>query len=174
MKDGALGFGMGLLFILGLYFFYFLPEKNKAFDEGYKKGLELCEAETDTSPPVIEYRDTSFSSKQPVEVEESDTSLTLITSDDTSFISGKDSLKIQSTVVINLEKKNGKWNAEIPAADWFHRIEHRDYEIQPDTIIIKQPKFVEIIKEEVNWLITGLAYLGGILTAIGIFVMAGI
>lgn len=44
MKNGFVGFGIGMILVMGLYFFWHVPEVNKS----YKRGLADCKAIPDT------------------------------------------------------------------------------------------------------------------------------
>ena len=172
MKDIAIGFSIGIVLTLALYFLVYVPDVDKA----YKKGLDECYKETDTviikSDPVIEYRDTSFTSREPVEVEDKDTSLTLISSMDTTYQSGMDSIYLQVTGIYHIKKDSSGWNTQNIIADWFSRIVHRDYTPIPDTVKIYTPKYIEKVEVKNNWLITLISYLAGIASAIIIYLTA--
>jgi hypothetical protein len=161
----------GILFAV-FYFLIYKPELESEF----KRGLAQCEKDTDTlflpGKDSIFYRDTSFSANKPVQVKDDDSLLTFTTSFDTSFVSGKDTINNEAKVKIEVKKENGKWNLIDVPAIWLQNYGHKDYVQQPDTIKIYFPKYVEIPIKETNWLITTVAYVGGVLSAIATFLIA--
>ncbi len=158
--------------VVAFYFFVWKPTLESEF----KRGLTQCEKDTDTlylpGKDSIVYRDTSFSANKPVLVKDDDSLLTLTTSFDTTFVSGKDTISNRAEVKIAVKKENGIWDILKPVADWIENYTHKDFVQQPDTIKIYFPKYVEIPVKETNWLIAGLAYVGGVITAIIIFFLA--
>lgn len=173
LKNILISIGVISLVIAAFYFFVWTP----ALESEYKRGLSQCEADTDTTyllgKTKIIYRDTSFATTQPVSAEETDSSLTLTTSFDTTFVSGKDTIETKAEVNIEVKKENGNWNVKNPIAEWLTKIKHKDFEQQPDTVKIYFPKYIETVVEETNWLITGIAYVSGVISAILIFLLAG-
>jgi hypothetical protein len=161
----------GILFVV-FYFLIYKPELESEF----KRGLAQCEKDADTlylpGKDSIVFRDTSFSANKPVQVQDDDSLLTFITSFDTSFVSGKDTITNDAKVMIEVKKENGKWNLIDVPATWLQYYRHKDFVQQPDTIKIYFPKYVEIPIKETNWLITAIAYVGGILSAIATFLIA--
>jgi hypothetical protein len=175
VKQIAIGFGVGILLILGLYLFIYLPDTKDA----YNRGKAECERDIDTvripGKPEIVYRDTTIINMiSPVEVTETDSgNINLYSSIDTSIVSGKDTISIQVTnsQELNLseliESEQGKIKGIL--AKWFMKVEHKDYVSPTDTIKIFTPKYVTEVKVETNWLITTIAYVAGLVSAIIIF-----
>lgn len=161
-----IGFGVGILLLLGLYFFWHIPEVDKS----YKRGLEQCTKEIDTiyipGKDSIEYRDTTIYIEKPVLVSESDTTLILKTKNQSTFISGKDTIITNPEVKLTVQKKDGKWETENISADWVENIQHKDFVKNLDTIKIKIPEYIPIVEKETNWLISGITYIAGILTTV--------
>ena len=175
MKEAGyatIGFGIGTLLLLALYFFWHVPE----IDKSYKRGLNQCAKDTDTlyipGKDSIIYRDKIIIVEKPVEVENNDTSLVLTAKNDTSFVSGKDTITTKTKVDISVKKKDGEWDLSGVKARWIEKIEHKDFTQTPDTVKITVPKYIEIIKTETNWLVSGITYIAGVLSAIAIFFMA--
>jgi hypothetical protein len=161
----------GILFVV-FYFLVYKPELESEF----KRGLAKCEKDTDTlylpGKDSVVYRDTSFSVNKPVQVKDDDSSLTLTTSFDTTFVSGKDTIINNSEVKISIKKKEGKWNVENQIAEWLSKYGHKDFMQAPDTIKIYFPKYIEVPIKETNWLITGIAYVAGVVTSLVLFLIA--
>lgn len=182
MRNYTVGFSIAAILALAIFFFYIVPERKKVeekIEAAYQKGLNEAVANTDTvlipGKPIIEYRDTSYSSNNPVNVEKNDTTFYLITSADSTFISGKDEIGVQSTVSIDIEIKDGKPLLDlVPDASWFFRIRHKDFEQTPDTVVIEVPKFIKEVQLEDNWMLITLSYIGGALTALLLFLISGI
>lgn len=128
-----------------LYFFYFIPE----IDKSYKKGLTDCEKDTVYLPgkDSTVYRDTSFHATKPVKVKVKDSVITAISSYDTTFVSGKDTLSITSTVIMKLTEPYDVFNN---VAEWFSKVKHKDFVEAPDTIKIYETKEVPVL-EEIEW-----------------------
>jgi hypothetical protein len=161
----------GILFTV-FYFLIYKPELENEF----KRGLAQCEKDTDTlylpGKDSIVYRDTSFSTNKPVQIKDNDSLLTFTTSFDTSFVSGKDTISNKTEVQIKVKKENDKWNLVDVPATWLQSYGHKDYIQQPDTMKIYFPKYIEIPIKETNWLITTIAYVAGVLSAIATFLIA--
>lgn len=171
--SGLIGFGIGMVVLVLFYYFQHLP----AIDESYKKGLSECTQDTDTlylpGKDMIVYRDTSFHKTTPVEIkEETDSSFTIYSLCDTCFVSGKDTICATERVDITMQRINNKWDIENSFAEWFSTFEHRDFVETPDTVEIFTPKYIEKIVTETDWLMTGIAYVGGVISAILIFFTA--
>lgn len=166
------GLGVGILLLLALYFFWHIPEVDKS----YKRGLEQCTKEIDTvylpGKDSVVYRDTTIYIPRPAKIEDKDSSFTITSSDSTMFISGKDTIISKPSVNIAVEKKGGKLITENLQANWTEKIQHKDFEQQPDTIKIKVPEFIPVVEKETNWLISGIAYIAGILTALTTILVA--
>ena len=154
------GIVIGIIIIAFLYFFYHVPEVKKA----YNNGLAQCARDTDTiivhAPPFIEYRDTSFHAQKPLQTHTDSSGETLSTEFDTLYVSGKDTINVRAKVSI-FDK----------VADWFVDIKHRDFMQLPDTIKIYTPKYITKVETETNWLISGIMYVLGLLSAITIFLL---
>lgn len=165
MKNLFIGFGSGIIIILALYFFEYKP----ALQKEYKRGLAECLKDTDTikvpGKPFIDYRDTSFHKTKPAVTIESDSLLNITSNFDTVFVSGKDTLTTKSKIKIRVIKKQGAWDIINPIAEWLQDFSHKDYQQLPDTITIYTPKYIDVSIKETNWLITGLSYILGIVTA---------
>jgi len=172
LKNILISIGIVGLLIAAFYFFIWIPNLEKE----YKRGLSQYEADTDTTylpgKTKIIYRDTSFVSTQSVSAEETDSLLTLTSSFDTTFVSGKDTIETKSEVNIEIKKEEGTWNIKNPITEWLTEIKHKDFEQQPDTVKIYFPKYIEIVVKETNWLISGIAYIAGVISAITIFLFA--
>ena len=173
LKNVLVGFGFGVLLLIGFYLFIHIPEK----EESYKRGLEQCQKDTDTvvvhGKPTIEYRDTSFASIESVESFETDTLLTLNTSFDTTTVSGKDTIGIKTNTRVEVKKEGGTWDLSNPLAFWELEIEHKDFEQLPDTIKIYTPKYIETVIEEIDWKANMFSFIGGIILTILTFWLAG-
>lgn len=167
-----IGFGVGILLLLALYFFWHIPEVDKS----YKRGLEQCTKEIDTvyipGKDSVEYRDTTIYIEKPVLVFESDTTLTLKTENQNTFLSGKDTITTKTEVSININRTDGEWDLSNVDAKWFETIDHKDFIQTPDTIKIIVPKYIEIIETKTNWLVSGITYIAGAISAIAIFIVA--
>lgn len=165
-KDASIGFIAAIIIVAALYFFYFLPEVDKA----YKRGLNELKVSTDTlyikGKDSVIVRDTIFSIIKIPEVTKTDSLIDIWTSFDTTFVSGKDTITIQPTVNVQLKDS-------LNTANWFMRIEHKDFYQFPDTVKIYQPKFIETIKTENDWLITGIGFVSGIIIATILFLLGG-
>jgi hypothetical protein len=177
LKDIAIGFGVAVLLSLAIYFFYIVPENKKTetkIDEAYKKGLADCFKKVDTvyikGKDSVSYRDTSFTATEPATIGQTDSSLTIISSFDTSYVSGKDSIYFQATAIIDVKKDGDKWDTHNTLSRWFSRIEHKDYE-RIDTVKITVPVFYETVVKETDWLWTGLAYIGGTVITLILFLI---
>lgn len=177
MKNLFVGIGIAVLLALAIFFFYIVPEQKKIegkINDAYKQGFADCSNDIDTvflpGKEKIVYKDTSFHQNKPVTVAQEDTSFSLISSGDTNFVSGKDEISVQATSISKVELKDGRPVLnDIPDAKWFFRIQHKGFEMQPDTIKLEVPKLVEKVIEETNWLYVLLGYIGGALTALFIF-----
>lgn len=159
--------------LLGAAFYFFIYKP--ALQSEYKRGLEQCRADTDTlySPgkDSVVYRDTSFSAIKPVIAEETDSLLSLATSFDTTVVFDKDSISISSDVKINIDNIENILSRKLTAS-WLTKITHKDFQKAPDTLKVFYPRYIETIKKETNWMLTGIAYVAGVLSAIAIFFLA--
>lgn len=173
LKNILIGTGIVGLLIAAFYFFVWTP----TLESEYKRGLAQCEADTDTTflpgKDSLIYRDTSFAVDKPVIFEETDSLLTLTTSFDTTFVSGKDTIENRAEVKIEIKKENDKWNIEDLSAQWDVELKHMDFIQAEDTLKIYYPKYIETVTKETNWLVSGIAYVAGVISAILIFFLAG-
>jgi hypothetical protein len=182
MKNIAIGFGVGVLLALAIFFFYIVPQGKKIEEKisaAYSKGLAECVAQTDTiiipGKPIIEYRDTSFhSTPKPAKHEVVKDKLEIVDSDRAEWISGKDEININTTVKTTVELFDGKYRpASEILTEFFYDIDHKDFEVQADTVKIQVPKFIKEVQLETNWMLITLAYVGGAITAILIWLVGG-
>lgn len=154
---------IGVLLLVGFYFVEYKPSLKEAETKGYKSGLQECQQDTDTtylqSEPIIEYRDTSFNTTNPSVV---DKDSLYKSSFDTSYVSGKDTIEIESNTVFDIE--TGKTN-------WSFEIKHKDFMQLPDTIRITTPRYIDKVVVENNWLYNLISYVGGIATATILFLI---
>lgn len=166
IKFVFIGIAAGIIGIICLYFFYFIPEKNDAFE----KGKQSCEKQIDTvtipGKTIIKYRDTSFHHSSPVIVQEKDSSINYSTKFDSSFVSFKDSIYFKAEVQIIKGLKN-----DIRSI-WDVHIKHRNFQKLPDTVKIYTPKYIKETKIETNWMISFIAYVCGILSAIAFLIFS--
>ena len=169
MKEAAIGFGIGILLILALYFFWHKPELKKE----YERGLAACLSGIDTvlvpGKDSIIYRDTSFHSTQPVTVYPSDSLITLKSKFDSTFVSGKDTIDIKSSVGIELKRDSTLWKETL--AEWVTRIIHKDFTEAPDTIkiYVMEEKEVPAIMswyrtDTFAYIISAIIYVGTLVT----------
>ena len=161
-----------ILILLGVGFYHllYLPSlKNE-----YQRGWNDCAVQKDTvllpGKPIIENRDTSFAVQKPIIREKTQNnstkdSINVLTSIfDTTMVSGNDTISTHALVSIKIDEHN---NASI--ADWIMKIKHADYIPSPDTMKIYVPKLIEKIVTETNWLVNGIAYVAGVITATILF-----
>lgn len=152
MKDGAIGFGIGMIFILALYFFYHIPEVNKSFN----KGKSECDKETEViylpgKPIEIIKGNKITDKKETPAIEENE--IKKLTYDN-EFVSNKDTIGLY--VEVNIRDN-------IP--EWLININHKDVEtIVTDTVKTFYPKYIYEVQKETNWLLTLIAYILGIAT----------
>lgn len=154
----AIGFGIGILGVLALYFFYFVPEVDKA----YQRGLSEFKANTDTlylkgkGKVIVDtvYIKKNFSSD--IQIKDD----TISAGFDSSFVSKGDTVDAKIKVVID---KTAKWFVDLGI--------RKAETIRVDTVKIYQPKFIEKVEKVNNWLWIFVSFLGGILSAIGLFLI---
>ena len=151
------GIIIGIVLILGLYFFKYEPDIKEAYQKGLNERIYVQGKDS------IIYKDTSFTVQTTKPVTKPDLSDSILMEDvrtsslDTSMVSGKDTIKVHAEVSVYSS-----------VADWFMKIDHKNYEtIRIDTI--KTP--IETVKVSNNWFITFLAYLGGIISVILIYLL---
>ena len=173
-KNIAIGFGIGIIGILLLYFFWYTPSLKKEYDRGKADCEKLIDTVLIPGKPFVVYRDTSFHINKPIaEVKDKDSILTLGDKFDSTWISGKDTIGSHVEVAITLKKDStGHFTNRNSLIEWFQKLTHKDYEHPTDTLVIHTPKIVEVTVTEVNWLITGIAYLTGIASAAVLFFLA--
>lgn len=173
-KNIAIGFGVGIILILLLYFFWYTPSLKKEYD----RGRADCEKQIDTviikGKDSVAYRDTSFHVSKPVnEIKDKDSLITLADKFDTTWISHKDTIGSHVEVNVTLKKdSSGKFTSRNSLIEWFQNLTHKDYEHTPDTVIVHVPHTVEVTVKEVNWLITGIAYVSGVISATILYFLA--
>lgn len=160
----GIGFGLGLMLLLGLYFFVYRPDIKKAHDEG----LRECQQDTDTlflpGKDKIVYRDKIISKPSaPIQVKLNDSLAVVSTIFDSSWVSGKDSLHANAQATIKIKRENGGWKFDDAVADWLMNIEHKDFTQIPDTIKITYPIYKEVVVEKTNWLITFISFVGALI-----------
>jgi hypothetical protein len=172
MKEYLVGFSIAIIAAVAIYFFYVVPETKRVhekIEEAYQKGFEDCSSGVDTvfipGQPILVYRDTTVYIERPAEVLQKDTAITVASSIDTTFISGKDSLRVKASVGIDVNLAN--FNS---AANWFMQLEHKDYE-NTDTLIMKVPKLIKTVEYETNWFYVALAFLTGSITMLLSFIL---
>lgn len=172
IKEILVSLGILILIVIGLYYILYIPKLR----EEYQRGLEQYHRDTDTvyakGKDSIVYRDTSFSKKIPVAVDEKDSLITLSTSLDTSFVSGKDTIGTKASVLININKVKGTPVIRNIYSKWLMNISHSDYREAPDTVKIYSPKYISSEIEKTSWWSIGVGYVTGILTAVLIFFLA--
>jgi len=173
-KNISIGFGIGIIGILLLYFFWFTPQMKSSYDKGRADCEKLIDTVLIPGKPYIEYRDTSFHVNKPPEVVKDEDSILTVTSKfDTTWISNKDTIGSHTDVKIEMTKNgSGKYDTRNTIANWFQNLTHKDYEHTPDTVKITIPKIVEVPVVTVNWLITGIAYVSGVISATILYFLA--
>jgi hypothetical protein len=144
---------------VALHFFYYTPEINKA----YKEGKEQCAKDTDSiyikGDTVVQYQERviTVTKKEVIRIGD-----TVKTSLDSVLVSGNDEIKVHAEVSI-IDN----------VADWFLNVEHKDAEIlRIDTLKTYYPKYIETIVEKTDWFKITMAYVGGALTAVILFLVA--
>lgn len=172
LKNIAIGLVIGLLIAVAAYFYM----QNKV-DAAYQKGLADCSKDTDTvivhSDPIIEYRDTSFTTQSPVEEVKtginSDSVFSFETAFDTTWAFGQDSIKTESKARITVQIKEGEKKPVINKfADWFQKVEYKKLMQQPDTVKIYRPKYVPVVEKENNWLFNLIALIVGLIGGVAL------
>lgn len=159
MNKFSIGFGIGVIGIILLYFFWFVPENTKAYDKGFKdaKGkIDTVKVEGET----IVIHDTTVIKtevERPI-LRDSSEFETNSSEFDSTFVSNKDIISVKAKV----------WFKD--KAKWLVDIEHVDArEIQTDTLKIKVPQLIEV--SEISWGWNLITFLGGVITAVLIFVI---
>lgn len=177
MKEYLVGFAIALILALAIFFFYIVPERNKIekkINEAYHKGLNECLGSPDTvflpGEPKIIYRDTSLHSSAPAVISQKDSVIKITSSFDSTFVSGKDSISIESNVEFYAEgPSNILDKIKNAQTHLLMNISHKDYEAAPDTIKIQVPKYIETVTVETNWLALFLSFLLGGISGILLF-----
>jgi hypothetical protein len=180
MKEYAVGFSIAIILAVAIYFFYIVPEQKRVeerINEAYQAGLTECIDNVDTlylpGKEIIVYRDTTINVIKPVEVTQNDNEYMLVSSVDTSFVGEKDSIGVQMTVKMDFVlNENYEIKQDSVSSEWFGAITHKHYDQQPDTLKIYVPKFIEQVVVENNWLYNLLSYIGGIASAVIVFLLA--
>ncbi len=148
LKKVAIGLLIGLI-IGGLAYLYLQHQINDA----YKRGLAQCAKDTDTlivrTPPIIKYRDTSYTAQTPVTQTQNDSVFSFETKFDTTAVFDQDSIQTHSTAIITLNIKSKKVDK---FAKWVQKINYRKFEQQPDTVKIYTPKYITTVEKQTNWL----------------------
>ena len=168
IKDFLTHTGIAALAVLLFWLFIYLPDIKKAKEE-YAGQIETVYIAGKDSATT---RDTTISAEKPVVTKE-DTSVNLITlasSLDTSIVLGKDTLNLQATVGITVNKDSLLSDhfdiVKDLIAKWFINLDHRDFTPIPDTVKVYYPKIVE--KEiDIAWyrtdtfayIVSGIIYL---------------
>lgn len=166
MKDYLVGFSIAVIAAIILFFFYIVPQQKlveQKIDDSYNAGYAACFEDIDTvfipGEPVIIEREIEVFIEKPAEVtEENDSILHIAASIDTAIYSREDSIGIQATIELEINKNE---IISDPLIEWFLNIKHKHLEQQPDTIKIKVPKLVTKIEKETNLLYILLSFLIG-------------
>lgn len=168
------GFAIGTITYLLIYFFYIVPDLKETIDELYPDASVGIVDTVIKTIPVIKYRDTSLTSREEVGVNENASSglTTFVTSFDSTIVSGKDTLEIVPTVKIEFSDSMSNDFYRSITAEWFVRLIHKDYQQIPDTIKIRYPEYIDRVEKEINWMVTGIAFVSAIIMSI-ILVLAG-
>lgn len=163
MKEYLIGFSIAVILAGLFYFFHLVPLEDKAYLEGYSD----CEKEIDTvfvpGDTVIVIEEKTIYVEKPVQVEQVNDSVYFAeTSIDTTFKSGRDEINVQAIVgtEININDLAGS------VSEWYIDLVHRDFDIQPDTLKIYVPKYIEMVEKETNWFLIFISYLAGGITAL--------
>jgi len=163
MKTVFITAGVVLVAVAAFYIFYIIPYLNrveKDIQNAYYRGKS--ESLTDTvyikgETKYIERIKKIYLKGKISDVIKDEKDYHIVSSADSTVISGKDTIKTQATISI-------QWDAvldTIKNTQWFFKINHKDYTVMPDTIKIKIPKYIEIVKKEANWLYIFISFIAG-------------
>ena len=156
MKNYLVGFSIAVIAAALFYFFYLLPLEKKKYLEGFNDAVKEIDTVFVPSEPIIEYREKQIYVEKPVIVEKTDTVIMRATSIDTTFISGKDEIKVSATVGMSFDLRT-----LANKAMWFMNIEHKDFVQLPDTMIVTVPKLITEVEYETNWFLIFISFISG-------------
>lgn len=173
MKDYIVGFAIALVMALAIFFFYVVPEQKnieRKIDEAYGRGLKEASSKIDTiylpGKEKIVYREKNIETIGTAIIETNDLTTKIKTSKTEGILSGKDSIEVTAVVNLDLSIKSGELLFNSDSTKWYFGIKHKDFEIKPDTIIMKVPKYIEVVKTEVNWFFVTIGYIGGLISTL--------